>query len=105
MEGGALHDALEAVGRLGLLLAVDDEVFEFGVQIMDDRLAQGVEIDAAGAHHRRGVDIVDQREQQMFKGRIFVMALVREREGLSERFLKRAGENRHGTSHFFSMMH
>ena len=50
MERRALHDALEAVGRLGFLLAVDNQVFEFRVEIMDDGLAQRVEVDAAGAH-------------------------------------------------------
>ena len=40
MEGGALHDPLEAVGRLGLLLAFDDQVFQFRIEIVDDRLAQ-----------------------------------------------------------------
>ena len=79
MERGALDDALEAVGRLGLLLAVDDEVFEFGVEILDDGLAQRIEVDAAGPQHRRRIDIVDQRQQQMLERRVFVMALVGER--------------------------
>ena len=49
MECRALHDPLETVGRLGFFLAVDDEVFEFGIEILDDGLAKRVEIDAAGA--------------------------------------------------------
>ena len=48
VERGALDDALEAVGRLGLLLRLDDEIFELGVEILDDGLAQPVEVDAAG---------------------------------------------------------
>ena len=95
VERRALHDALEAVGRLGLLLAVDDEVFEFGVEIVDDGLAQRVEVDAAGPQHRRRIDVVDQRQQQMLERRIFVTALVGERERSTEGLFERAGENRH----------
>ncbi len=47
MERRALHDALETIGRLGFFLALDNEVFKFGVEILDDGLAQSVEVDAA----------------------------------------------------------
>ena len=66
VERSPLHYALEAVRRLGLLLAVDDQVLELGIEIVDDGLAQPVEIDPAGAQHRRRIDVVDQRQQQMF---------------------------------------
>ena len=66
VERSPLHHALEAVRRLGLLLAVDDQVLELGIEIVDDGLAQPVEIDPAGAQHRRRIDVVDQRQQQMF---------------------------------------
>ena len=64
MEGGALHDALEAIGRLGFLLAVDNEVFKFGVEILDDGLAQRVEVDAARPKDGGRIDVVDERQQQ-----------------------------------------
>ena len=80
VERRALNDALEAIGRLGLLLAVDNEVFEFGVEVLNDGLAQRVEVDAAGAQHGRRVDVVDQRQQQMLERRVFMTALVGERE-------------------------
>ena len=95
VEGRALHDALEAVGRLGLLLAVDDQVFEFSVEVMNDGLAQRVEIDAASSQNRRRIDVVDQRQKQMLEGRIFMTALVGERERPTEGLFERAGENRH----------
>jgi hypothetical protein len=102
----ALDDALETVGRLRLLLALDDQIFQFRVQILDDCLAQDVEIDPASAQHRGGVHVVDQSKQQVLQCRVFVMALVRQRQRLAERLFERAGENRHRSAfHFFSMMH
>ena len=97
VDRGALHDALEARGRLRLVDRFDDQVVEIGVDILDDVLAQLVEIDVAGAQHRRGVGIVDQRQQQMFERRIFVAALVGERERLTKGLFERAGEYRHHT--------
>ena len=79
VEGRTLHDPLEAVRRFGLLLAVDNEVFEFRVQVVNDGLAKPVDIDAAGAQHRRRVDVVDQRQQQMLERGVFVSALIGER--------------------------
>ncbi len=95
MERRALHDALEAIGRLGLLLTVDDEVFEFGVEVLNDGLAQRVEVDAAGPKDSRRVDVVDQRQQQMFKRRVFMTALVGKRQGPAKGLFERAGENWH----------
>ena len=98
VEGRALHDALEAVGRLRLLLAVHHQVLEFRIEVVDDGLAQHLEIDAAGSHHRGRIGVVDQGEQQVFEGRVFVMALVGERKRLPEGLLERAGEYRHEAS-------
>ena len=95
VERRPLHDALEAVRRLGLFLAVDDEVLELRIEIVNDGLAQPVEVDAAGPEHRRRVDVVDQRQKQMLERRIFVTALIGERERPTEGLFERAGENRH----------
>ena len=78
MERRALHDALEAVGRLGLLLTVDNEVFEFGVEVLNDGLAQRVEVDPARPQDSRRIDVVDQRQQQMLEGGVFMSALISE---------------------------
>ena len=95
VERRALDDALEAVGRLGLLVTVDDQVFEFGVEILNDGLAQRIEVDAAGAQHGRRIDVVDQRQQEMLERRIFVPALVGEGERPAKGLFERAGENGH----------
>ena len=50
MDHRALDHALETRGRLGVVGAVRDQVFEFGLKIVDEAGAQLVEVDAAGAH-------------------------------------------------------
>ena len=77
VEDGALDDALEAAGRGRVGGAVGDERAEFIVEILLDRGAQFVAVDAAGGHHLRRVFVVDQRDQQMLERRIFVAALLR----------------------------
>ena len=116
VDDRALDHALEAGGRLGILGAVGDQIFQFGFEIGGQAAAQLVEIDIAGAHHRRGVLIVDQRQQQMLQGRIFVMPLIGEGERPVERLLEAAREGWHQIpisfcigrspeSHFFSITH
>ena len=95
MERRALHDALEAIGRLGLLLTVDNEVFEFGVEILNDGLTQRIDVDAASPQDSRRIDVVDQRQQQMLEGGVFMSALIGERERSTKRLFERAGENWH----------
>ena len=63
VERRALHHPLETVGRLGLLLAVDNEIFEFRIKVMNDGLAKPIELHPAGAQHRRRVNVVGQRQQ------------------------------------------
>ena len=62
VDDGALDHPLEPGGRLGILVRVAHQVFQFGFEIGDQAAAQFVEINIAGAHHRRGVLIVDQRQ-------------------------------------------
>ena len=95
VEGRTLHDPLKTIRRFGLLLAVDNEVFEFRIQVMNDGLAKPIEVDPARAQHRRRVDVVDQRQQQMLERGVFVTALIGERQRPSKGFFERAGENRH----------
>ena len=117
MDHGALDDALEAGGRLGILGTLGDEIFQFRFQIGGEAAAQLVEIDIAGAHHRGGIGIVDQREQQMLERRIFVVALIGERERTMKRLFQAARETWHSLvlrvpvvwpppgGYFFSMTH
>ena len=94
----ALDNALEAGGGLRVLVAVGHEIFEIAVDIAAQRLAQGVEIDGARPHHGRRILIVDQAQQQMLKGRIFVAAFVRGGQRTVERLFEIAGEGRHRLS-------
>ena len=79
MERSALHDALETVCRLGLLLAVYDEILELRIEVVDNGLTQPIEIDATSPEDGGSVYVVDQRQQQMLERRILVTALVGER--------------------------
>jgi hypothetical protein len=75
VDHGALDHALEAGGRLGILVAVADQILELALEIGGQAAPQLVEFDVAGAHDRGGVLIVDQRQQQMFQSGVFVMPL------------------------------
>ena len=69
-------------------------------------LAQHVDVDVAGAHHRGRVLVVDQREQQMLERRVFVVALVGERERLCRACSRlREKDGMSGAFHFFSITH
>ena len=120
MDHRALDHALESGGGLGILAAVGDQIVKLVVEILDEIAAQLVEIDIAGAHHRGRVLVVDQREQQMFKGRVFVVALVGDGEGAVEGLFETARKVGNGPhrvrircvqacssrpTHFFSMTH
>ena len=81
VDHGALDDALEAGGRLGILAAVGDQVFELGFDVGDEVAPQLVEIDVAGAHDRGRILVVDQRQQQVLERGVFVVTLIGERQG------------------------
>ena len=85
MDRRALHHALEAGGRLGLFAGLDDEVFEFAIDVARDVAAQRLEIDVAGAQHGARVGIIDQRQQQVLERRKFVPPFVRYRQRLAQR--------------------
>ena len=92
MDDGALDDALEAGGRLRILVRAGGQVGEFGVDVFDEVAAQHVEIDVAGAHDGGGVLIVEQRQQQMLERGVFLVALAGQRQRLMEGLFKTAGE-------------
>ena len=76
MSHGAVNHPLEACGRLRLAMRIGHQARELVVEIGHELVAQHIEIDRAGAHHRRRVAVVDQRQQQMFERGIFVAALI-----------------------------
>jgi hypothetical protein len=50
VDDRALDHALEAGGGLGVVLVVDDQRVELGVEIGGDRLLERLQVDAAGLH-------------------------------------------------------
>jgi hypothetical protein len=76
MGHGAVNHALEAGGRLGVVVRIEHEAGKIVVEISGELVPQQVDIDIASAHHRRRVAIVEQRQEQMLQRRIFVAALI-----------------------------
>ncbi len=101
----ALDHALEAGGRLGILIGSGRQVGEFGVDVFEQVAAQDIQIDIAGAHDGGRILVVDQREQQMLERGVFLMTLAGEGQRLVESLFKATGEGRHGLPHFFSITH
>src|ERR1700722_2516571 len=95
MKRRALDDALKAGSRLGVVGPVGHQIFELGLEIIDEAGAQLVEIDAAGSHPGRRIRIIDQRQQQMFERRILMMTLVCDRERAMQGLFKTLGKSRH----------
>ncbi len=91
----ALDHALEPCGRLGILSAIGDQIFEFGFEVRRQAAPKLVEIDIAGAHHRGSVLIVDQRQQQMLKRCVLVMPFVGNCKRAVKRLFETSGESWH----------
>ena len=87
MQDRALNDALEAAGGRGIGRGGYLERVELGVEVMRDGGLELAQVDPARAHHLGRMLIVDQREQQMLKRRIFVAAVGGGLERLVERGL------------------
>ncbi len=90
MDHGALDHPLEAGGRLAILAAVGDQVVELGFQVAGEIALELLGVDVARTHHRGGVLVVDQREQQMLERGVFMVAFVGERQRPVEGLLEAA---------------
>jgi hypothetical protein len=90
VDDRTLDYPLEPGGRLRVLPPVRDEVHQFRLDIFDEVAAQRVEFDVAGPHHGGRILIVDQREEQMLKRRVFVPAFAGERQSAMEGLFKAA---------------
>ncbi len=80
MHDRAVDDALEAGRGLSLGVAVDDEIFQVVVQIVDQLAAKEIEIDVAGAHDCGRIAVVDQRQEQVLERCVLVTPLIGEFE-------------------------
>ena len=87
-DDGALDHPLEPGGRLRILVAVVDQIFQFALEIGGEAAAELVEVDVAGAHDRSGVLIIDQRQQEVLERRIDVVALVGQGQSAVQRLLE-----------------
>ncbi len=76
MHDGAMDHPLEAGGGLRLARALDEQGGELVVEIFGDAASQLVDVDRAGLHDRRGVAVVEQRQQQVLERGVLVMTLV-----------------------------
>ncbi len=83
-----LDHPLETRGRLGVFAVVHHKGFQLGVDVLGEALFEVSQIDVAGAHHRGGVGVVDQRQEQMLQGRIFVFSLGRIGDGAVQGFFE-----------------
>ena len=88
VDVSALDDALEACGRLRIVMLLRHEVLEFVLDIVDDLLLQHVDVDRAGLEDRIGVGVVRQRQEQVLQRRIFVVPVVGQGQGTVERLFK-----------------
>ena len=80
MDHGPLDHALEAGGRLGILASIGHEIGKFAVDVIDQVTAENIEIDIAGPHDGRSILVVDQGQEEVFEGCVFVAALARKSE-------------------------
>ena len=96
VEDRALDDALEPRRRRRIDARVGLERAEFGIEIFGDVGGQLVDVDRARLHHRGGVAVAGQREEEMFERRIFVMPAAGLGQRVVERVFEIAGEGGHG---------
>ncbi len=92
MDDRALDHALEAGGGLGLLADLGDEVVELRVDVLDEVAPEQIEIDVARPHDGGRVLILDEGQQQVFKRRIFLTALVGVSQSLVQGLFEATGE-------------
>ena len=85
---GTLDDALEAGGRLRIVVPVRNEVFELVLDVVDDLLLQHVDVDRAGFEDCVRVSVVRQRQEQVLQRRVFMMPVVGQGQGTVERLFK-----------------
>jgi hypothetical protein len=81
VDHGPLDHPLEAGGGLGVLAIVDHEGLELVVDIVGQSGLEDSEVNVAGLHHPHGVLILDERQEQVLQGCVFVLSLIGESDG------------------------
>ena len=74
VEDGALNNALKPAGRRRIRFPFEPQRFKLGIEIMGNGVFQLTRIHTAGDHHLRGMDVIDEREEEMLQRRIFVLS-------------------------------
>lgn len=80
MNHRPLDHALETGCRLRILASIGDKVGEFAVDVIDQVTAENVEIDIAGSHDGRSILVVDQGQEEVFEGCVFMATFACESE-------------------------
>src|SRR6185369_65676 len=96
VEDRTLDYALEAAGRSWVRRAVGNERPELIVEILLHAGAKLIAVDSAGGHHLGRVLVVDERDQEVLQGRIFVPAAA----GLAKRVVEGLFELTSETGHY-----
>ncbi len=96
VHDGAVDDALEAGGGLGLGGPLQEQRGELVVDVFGDAGAQPVDVDRAGAHDGRGVAVVEERQQEVLQRGVLVVTLVGVLEGAMQGSFKALRECGHG---------
>jgi hypothetical protein len=94
MDHRPLDHALEAGCRLGILASVGHEIGKFAVDVFDQIAAKNFDIDIAGPHDGRSILVVDQGQEKVFEGCIFMAALACESESSVKGLFKTARKAR-----------
>ena len=105
VHDGAMNDALEAGRGLRVRRSLDEQPNQLVVEILGNARPQAVEIDRTRPHHRRGVSIIQERQQQVLERRVLVVAIVGMFDGAMQRRFQALGECGHVLGYSFSMVH
>src|SRR5687768_13542796 len=95
MDDGALDHALEPGGWLGILVTFGHKIIELGFDVADEAALQFLKIDVAGPHDGGRVLILEQRQQEVLKRGVLVMALVRQSKCPVKRLFEAARKSWH----------
>jgi hypothetical protein len=94
MDHRPLDHALETGCRLRILAPISHEIGKFAVDVFDQVAAKSFEIDIAGPQDGRGILVVDQGQEKMFEGCVFMAALACESESSVKGLFKTARKAR-----------